>query len=67
MIGIILTIFGLMLCLMLFAALVVMCFEGTETFMAIDEKIARFIKGEDDDVFDNDYYIVFLEKGADDE
>ena len=33
----------------MFAAIVVLCVEDTETFRAIDEKISRAIKGEDDD------------------
>ncbi len=35
--------------LAMFAALVVVCVSDTETFRAIDEKIARAIKVEDDD------------------
>ena len=35
--------------LAMFAAVIVMCIGDTETFRAIDEKIARTIKGEDDD------------------
>lgn len=35
--------------LAMFAAIIVMCVSDTETFRAIDEKIARAIKGGDDD------------------
>ena len=35
--------------LAIFAVLVVICIDDTETFRAIDDKIARIIKGEDDD------------------
>lgn len=38
--------------LMMLAAVVVACIGDTETFRAIDEKIARAIKGEDDDEVD---------------
>lgn len=31
------------------ASMVMMCIEDTETFRAIDEKVARFIKGEDEE------------------
>jgi hypothetical protein len=33
----------------MFAAVIVMCISDTETFKAIDEKIARVIRGEDDE------------------
>lgn len=33
----------------MFAAVLVLCVSDTETFRAIDEKIARVIKGDDDD------------------
>lgn len=33
----------------MFAAVIVMCVSGTETFKAIDEKIAKAIRGEDDE------------------
>ena len=49
---IILKIFAVAIALILLAALVVMCISDTETFRAIDEKIARAIKGEDDDEID---------------
>jgi hypothetical protein len=31
------------------ASMVVMCLEDTETFRAIDEKVARFIRGEEEE------------------
>lgn len=49
---IILKIFAVAIALIILAALVVMCISDTETFRAIDEKIARAIKGEDDDETD---------------
>jgi len=49
---IILKIFAVAIALIILAALVVMCISDTETFRAIDEKIARAIKGEDDDEID---------------
>lgn len=33
----------------MFGAVIVMCVRDTETFKAIDEKIAEAIKGEDDE------------------
>ena len=33
----------------MFTVVAVLCFDDTETFRAIDEKIAKAIKGEDDD------------------
>lgn len=33
----------------MFAAVIVMCVSDTETFKAIDEKIAKAIRGEDDE------------------
>lgn len=36
--------------LAMFAVVVVLCFDDTETFRAIDEKIARAIKGDDDEI-----------------
>lgn len=33
----------------LIVAVVAMCLEDTETYRAIDEKVARFIKGEDEE------------------
>lgn len=47
-----LKIFAVAIALIILAALVVMCISDTETFRAIDEKIARAIKGEDDDEID---------------
>ena len=44
-----LKIFAVAIALIILAALVVMCISDTETFRAIDEKIARSIRGEDDD------------------
>lgn len=35
--------------LAMLAAVIVMCISDTETFKAIDEKIAKTIKGEDDE------------------
>ncbi len=49
MIDIILGIIVMLFVLTMFALLVVMCIGDTETFRVIDEKIARFIKDEDDD------------------
>ena len=49
MIDIILGIIAVAFVLAMFAVVVVLCFDDTETFRAIDEKIARAIKGDDDE------------------
>ena len=47
-----LKIFAVAFILAMVAVVVGLCFDDTETFRAIDEKIARAIKGEDDDEID---------------
>ena len=49
MTDILLEIIAVAFILAMVAVVVGLCFDDTETFRAIDEKIARAIKGEDDD------------------
>lgn len=49
MIDMVLGIIAVTFAVAMFAVVVVLCIDDTETFRAIDEKIARIIKGEDDE------------------